>query len=86
VEFGVNSSYHAAIGTTPFMMDYGQTPLAPNMLDVARTNPSAKKFVGQCEKRVKKAKETCRVAQQRAKQHSIRQLKLCRLLWGIKSS
>jgi hypothetical protein len=42
VEFGVNSSYQAAIGTIPFMMDYGQTPLAHIMLDIVKANPAAR--------------------------------------------
>lgn len=40
VEFAVNSSFHVAIGTTPFLMDYGQTPLVPNTLPLASRNPA----------------------------------------------
>jgi transposase InsO family protein len=68
VEFAVNSSHHVAIGTTPFLMDYGQTPLVPNMLPLVSKNPAARKFVGRWEQRVKRAKEAFRNAQHRNKQ------------------
>jgi hypothetical protein len=69
VEFAVNSSYHAAIGTTPFLMEYGQTPLPPNAIALQKANPAARKFVGNWEKYVKLAKEKIRIAQERAKSY-----------------
>lgn len=69
VEFAVNNSWHSAIGTTPFLMEYGQTPLTPGSVPLNSQNPAANKFVGNWAARVKLAKDQFRVAQERAKSY-----------------
>ena len=69
VEFAVNNSYHAAIGTTPFLMEHGQNPLTPGAVALNSHNSQANKFVGNWAQRVKTAKDTFRVAQERAKSY-----------------
>ena len=66
VEFAVNNSHHVSIGTTPFLMDYGQSPLVPGSVELTKVNPSAKAFVGNWGKRVSQAKNCMRIAQERA--------------------
>jgi len=69
VEFAINNSFHAAIGTTPFLMEYGQNPLAPDAVMLKGANRAANQFVGNWQQRVQFAKDKFRVAQERAKSY-----------------
>ena len=50
-------------------MEYGQTPLTPGSVALNSQNPAANKFVGNWAARVELAKDTFRVAQERAKSY-----------------
>lgn len=69
-EFAINNSVHASTGTTPFLMDTGQTPLTPNMVALARADPksAAFPFVGRWRETVKAVKHNLHNAQHRQKQ------------------
>jgi hypothetical protein len=56
VEFAINNSINVATGSTPFLMNYGQTPITPASLPIIQNNSSAQKFVANWESQVKKAK------------------------------
>jgi transposase InsO family protein len=67
IEFAMNNSVNASTGTTPFLMEYGQEPLTPASLPIARINSKAFKFVANWESRVKDAKRMLQEAQHRQK-------------------
>ena len=69
-EFAINNSIQAATGTTPFLMDYGQNPLTPNMsaLTSAETADQLFPFVGKWRDTVRTVKHNTNNAQHRYKQ------------------
>lgn len=66
-EFAMNNTVNSSIGTTPFLMEYGQHPLTPASLPVASQNTQAFKFVANWEHRVKQVKIMMKAAQHRQK-------------------
>ena len=67
VEFAINNTVNSSTGTTPFLMEYGQSPLTPASAPLAKINPSAFKFVANWEHKVKQAKIMLKAAQNRQK-------------------
>ena len=67
VEFAMNNTVNSTIGTTPFLMEYGQEPLTPASLPIAQRNSKAFKFIANWENRVKEAKQLMQQAQHRQK-------------------
>lgn len=70
VEFAINNAVQASTGTTPFLMDTGQSPLTPNMAVLARANPKsdAYPFVGRWRETAKMVRQNLHNAQNRQKQ------------------
>lgn len=69
-EFAINNAVQASTGTTPFLMDTGQTPLTPNMVALSRADPqsAAFPFVGRWRETVKTVRHNLHNAQHRQKQ------------------
>ena len=65
VEFAINNSINVATGSTPFLMNYGQTPITPASMPIIQNNSGAQKFVANWESQVKKAKHLMKLAQAR---------------------
>ena len=65
IEFAINNSVNKSIGTTPFLMMYGQTPLTPASLPIAKIQSKAFPFIANWNKRVAQAKTFMAIAQQK---------------------
>lgn len=69
-EFAINNSVQSATGTTPFLMDYGQNPLTPDMAALAACQPkdAVFPFIGRWRTAVRRVKQSMHNAQHRYKQ------------------
>jgi hypothetical protein len=67
VEFAMNNAWSASIQTTPFMMNYGQTPDDPTVAHLRTKNPNVNKFVGRWSEHITRAKQCLQAAQSRQK-------------------
>lgn len=65
VEFAINNSYHDAVQSTPFYLNYGQHPLTPIALSLPQRVPAAFNFVKHMESLVRNTKRHMSSAQQR---------------------
>ena len=69
-EFAYNDSFHTAIGTTPFFLNYGCHPSSPLSVQLRKTVvPHAKRYVSAMRHNMRLAKQMIHRAQQRAKAH-----------------
>ncbi len=67
-EFAVDNAYHPSIGTTPFMLNYGQDPRNPAGLRMTKIDsPEAIKVSSTLEERLVRAKGFLEAVQQRQK-------------------
>ncbi|MGQ2964103.1 MAG: integrase [Agrobacterium sp.] len=66
-EFAINNSWQESIQSTPFLVNYGQSPITPMLHKLPRPclSPSAESFAKKWEHEVKHAQECMRVAQDR---------------------
>ena len=64
-EFAINNSINVATGSTPFLMNYGQSPITPASMPIMQNNSGAQKFMANWESQVKKAKHLMKMAQAR---------------------
>lgn len=62
-EFAMNNAFNESIGTTPFMLNYGQSPDTPVIAALRGKNPQVNKFVGRWGEQLKAARD-CLVAAQ----------------------
>jgi RNase H-like domain found in reverse transcriptase/Reverse transcriptase (RNA-dependent DNA polymerase)/Integrase zinc binding domain len=69
-EFAMNNAYNESIKTTPFMLNYGQSPDTPVIAALRRKNPNVNKFVGRWSEQLKEARDCLEAAQQRQKYHA----------------
>ena len=65
VEFVINCSINVANWSTPFLMNYCQSPITPASMPIIQNNSSVQKFVANWEAQVKKAKHLVKLAQAR---------------------
>ena len=63
--FAINNNINVATGSTPFLMNYGKTPITPASLPIIQNNSDAQKNVANWEAQVKKAKHLMKLAQTR---------------------
>lgn len=66
-EFAMNNAYNESIQTTPFMLNYGQTPDTPVIAALRGKNPHVNKFVGRWGEQLKTARDCLVAAQARQK-------------------
>ena len=67
VEFAMNNAWNESIQNTPFMLNYGQHPNDPTLLEIRERNPAVNRFVGKWSKQLTRAKQCLRAAQDRYK-------------------
>ncbi|KAJ9513865.1 hypothetical protein QJQ45_020944 [Haematococcus lacustris] len=70
-EFAINNSWQESIQSTPFLVNYGQSPITPMLHKLPRPclSPSAESFAKKWEHEVKHAQECMRVAQDRQERY-----------------
>ncbi|KAJ9519165.1 hypothetical protein QJQ45_007723 [Haematococcus lacustris] len=70
-EFAINNSWQESIQSTPFLVNYGQSPITPMLHKLPRPclTPSAESFAKKWEHEVKHAQECMRVAQDRQERY-----------------
>ncbi|KAJ9519177.1 hypothetical protein QJQ45_007734 [Haematococcus lacustris] len=71
-EFAINNSWQESIQSTPFLVNYGQSPITPVLHKLPRPclSPSAESFAKKWEHEVKHAQECMRVAQDRQQRYA----------------
>ncbi|KAJ9517266.1 hypothetical protein QJQ45_009121 [Haematococcus lacustris] len=71
-EFAINNSWQESIQSTPFLVNYGQSPITPMLHKLPRPclSPSAESFAKKWEHEVKHAQECMRVAQDRQQRYA----------------
>ncbi|KAJ9514278.1 hypothetical protein QJQ45_012213 [Haematococcus lacustris] len=71
-EFAIDNSWQESIQSTPFLVNYGQSPITPVLHKLPRPclSPSAESFAKKWEHEVKHAQECMRVAQDRQQRYA----------------
>ena len=64
-EFAINNAWNQSTGSTPFFLNFGETPRSPVNVDVVCKLPAADAFVGRVKDAVHKARNSLLYAQQR---------------------
>jgi hypothetical protein len=66
-EFAMNNAHNESIGTTPFMLNYGQSPDTPVIAAIRGKHPKVNKFIGRWSEQLKAARQCLVAAQDRQK-------------------
>ena len=67
VEFAINNTYNSSIQTTPFLLNYGQSPNLPITASLRHLNKDVSQFLGRWSAQVAAAKKCLQAAQDRQK-------------------
>jgi hypothetical protein len=73
-EFAINNSWNETIRSTPFFVNYGQSPLTPVLAELrSKDAPTAKEFAVAWQTSVERARKFMRIAQERQQRYANQQ-------------
>ncbi|MCO5612452.1 hypothetical protein L7F22_066719 [Adiantum nelumboides] len=71
LEFAYNNRPHRVTGLSPFEMNYGMSPLAPDTIGISKKCPSATEFLAKIHRNMQVARQKLQQAADRAKSYAI---------------